>query len=124
MGVLQLRSRFSRRKESSGPRPGDSRSCARGSQRIMGRREKSNLGFRYGDAMEGGKEDAGALELWGGIECTHNRVGDACFDQVAWTGHDRRPDDLERFADLGIRTLRYPALWEWAAARVGAGFDW
>src|SRR5947208_17090432 len=64
------------------------------------------------------------LELWGGIECTHNRVGDQYFDQVAWTGHDRRPDDLERFADLGLKTLRYPALWEWAAPDGGSHYNW
>jgi dTDP-4-dehydrorhamnose reductase len=53
------------------------------------------------------------LELWGGIECTVNRVGDRYFDQIALTGHDVRCDeDLERFAALGLRTLRYPILWE------------
>ncbi len=64
------------------------------------------------------------LEVWGGIECTHNRVGDQYFDQVAWTGHDHRPHDLDRFAELGLRTLRYPALWEWAAPHGGADYDW
>jgi len=55
------------------------------------------------------------LALWGGIEGTVNRVGDRYFDQVARSGHDTRLDDLDRIADLGIRTLRYPVLWEWAA---------
>src|ERR671916_420912 len=52
------------------------------------------------------------LELWGGIECTVNRVGDRYCDQVVLTGHEHRLDDLDRFADLGLRTLRYPVLWE------------
>ena len=52
------------------------------------------------------------LELWGGHECTVNRVGDRWFDQNAICGHDERPDDLVRFAELGITRLRYPALWE------------
>ena len=52
------------------------------------------------------------LELWGGIECTVNRVGDRYIDQVVLTGHQQRLDDLDRFADLGIRALRYPVLWE------------
>ncbi|MDQ3467292.1 MAG: family 1 glycosylhydrolase [Chloroflexota bacterium] len=52
------------------------------------------------------------LELWGGIECTVNRVGDQYFDQIVKTGHQGRLDDLNRFADLGIQTLRYPVLWE------------
>jgi hypothetical protein len=38
------------------------------------------------------------LAMWGGGECTVNRVGNRWFDQLAWTGHDRRLDDLDRFA--------------------------
>jgi dTDP-4-dehydrorhamnose reductase len=52
------------------------------------------------------------LELWGGYECTVNRVGDQWFDQTPWSGHQDRIEDLRLFADLGIRSLRYPALWE------------
>jgi dTDP-4-dehydrorhamnose reductase len=54
----------------------------------------------------------GRLELWGGLECTVARVGDRFRDQLADTGHDGRDDDLARVAALGIRTLRYPVLWE------------
>ncbi len=50
--------------------------------------------------------------MWAGIECTVNRVGDCYGDQMQWNGHHQRPDDLERFAALGIRALRYPVLWE------------
>jgi dTDP-4-dehydrorhamnose reductase len=50
--------------------------------------------------------------LWGGVECTVNRVGEAYFDQLERTGHADRISDLERFADLGLHTLRYPFLWE------------
>lgn len=52
------------------------------------------------------------LALWGGIECTINRVGDRYLDQAALSGHNARADDLDRFAALGIRALRYPLLWE------------
>ena len=52
------------------------------------------------------------LELWGGVECTINRVGDRFFDQMARSGHLRRPKDLELFASLGIRKLRYGLQWE------------
>ena len=52
------------------------------------------------------------LELWGGAECTVNRVGDTFRDQFAETGHDQRLDDLDRFAELGIAALRYPVSWE------------
>ena len=39
---------------------------------------------------------ASRIELWGGIECTINRVGDTYFDQVKATGHEARPADLDR----------------------------
>ncbi|HEY3811855.1 MAG TPA: family 1 glycosylhydrolase [Caulobacteraceae bacterium] len=53
-----------------------------------------------------------ALELWGGCECTVNRVGDRYFDQTVRTGRDTRRGDLARFADLGIKAFRLPLLWE------------
>jgi dTDP-4-dehydrorhamnose reductase len=52
------------------------------------------------------------LELWAGIECTVNRIGDVHFDQLARSGHDKRFSDLELFADVGARRVRYPVLWE------------
>ncbi|MBS0296841.1 MAG: sugar nucleotide-binding protein [Proteobacteria bacterium] len=53
-----------------------------------------------------------ALELWGGHECTVNRVGERYFDQTIRSGHQHRPEDLDRFAALGLKALRYPVLWE------------
>lgn len=64
------------------------------------------------------------LELWGGIECTVNRVGERYFDQVARSGHDSRLDDLDRFAALGLRTLRYPVVWERVAPGSHRYPDW
>jgi dTDP-4-dehydrorhamnose reductase len=55
------------------------------------------------------------VELWGGHECTVNRVEDRFCDQNLLTGHDDRIEDLARFAELGVKALRYPVLWE----RVG-----
>ncbi|MES2355970.1 MAG: family 1 glycosylhydrolase [Pseudomonadota bacterium] len=52
------------------------------------------------------------LELWGGVECTVNRVGDKYFNQIERNAHAVRIDDLDRFAALGIRAIRYPVLWE------------
>jgi dTDP-4-dehydrorhamnose reductase len=52
------------------------------------------------------------LELWAGYECTLNRVGDAQHDQLALTGHYGRLEDFDRLAELGVRTVRYPILWE------------
>jgi dTDP-4-dehydrorhamnose reductase len=64
------------------------------------------------------------LEVWGGVECTVNRVGDRWFDQLAWSGHDRRLEDLRRFAALGLQAVRYPVLWERHAPHAAAAPDW
>ena len=67
---------------------------------------------------------SGPLEMWGGVECTVNRLGDAFRDQMALTEHDAREDDLDRFADLGLRTLRFPVLWERTAPAEHADWSW
>jgi dTDP-4-dehydrorhamnose reductase len=64
------------------------------------------------------------LELWGGVECTVHRVGDRFGDQLQRSGHDVRIDDLERFAQLGLTTLRYPILWERTADASATKFNW
>ena len=53
--------------------------------------------------------------MWGGVECTVNRVGERYFDQIERTGHAHRLSDLDLIAGLGLRTVRYPVLWERAA---------
>lgn len=70
-------------------------------------------------------EQAGhPLELWGGLECTVNRVRDEYFNQIERNGHCERFDDLARFASLGIRMIRYPVLWERVAPDGIANADW
>ena len=64
------------------------------------------------------------LALWGGLECTVNRVGDLYQDQVKRSGHHDRPEDLDLIADLGISALRYPMLWERAAPNHPDEIDW
>jgi dTDP-4-dehydrorhamnose reductase len=64
------------------------------------------------------------MELWGGIECSLNRVGGRRFDQLARSGHYARGDDLARIAALGIKMLRYPLLWERAATGSPETYDW
>jgi len=65
-----------------------------------------------------------SLQLWGGIECTVNRVGDRWFNQLERSGHAARAADLDRVAALGIRVLRYPALWELCAPDSPDRFEW
>jgi dTDP-4-dehydrorhamnose reductase len=64
------------------------------------------------------------LELWGGLECTVNRVQERFHSQLHIAGHHARLDDLDRFAALGIRRLRYPVLWEHVAPDSPTQRDW
>jgi len=63
-------------------------------------------------------------ELWGGVECTVNRVGDLWFDQLERNGHAQRESDLDAFAALGLARIRYPVLWERTAPGALADADW
>lgn len=65
-----------------------------------------------------------AIELWGGVECSYNRVGEQFFDQLSKNGHRDQIADLDLFASLGIKKLRYPVLWEHVAPQSLATPDW
>lgn len=64
------------------------------------------------------------LELWGGHECTVNRLGDSFKDQTVLSGHHDRLSDLDLFAGLGVKALRYPVLWERTAPDRPGDYDW
>jgi dTDP-4-dehydrorhamnose reductase len=69
--------------------------------------------------------DRPPLELWAGTECTVNRVGDRWRDQSVANGFDRRLDDLDRIAQLGVKRLRFPLVWERTCPREGEfDFSW
>ena len=63
-------------------------------------------------------------EIWGGIECTINRVRNEYFDQLDYSGHYNRPGDIEKIAELGITKLRYPLLWEKHQPSLDTDIDW
>ncbi|HZZ75240.1 MAG TPA: family 1 glycosylhydrolase, partial [Puia sp.] len=70
------------------------------------------------------KSENGRPQLWGGIECTINRVGNEYKDQLAYSGHYERKDDIEHFASLGIKAIRYPILWEKHEPQYQQKIDW
>ncbi|HSB92204.1 MAG TPA: family 1 glycosylhydrolase, partial [Flavitalea sp.] len=63
-------------------------------------------------------------EVWGGIECSINRVGHEYFDQFQLSGFYNRKELLQRVADLGVTSLRFPILWEKHVVAPGAPIDW
>ena len=63
-------------------------------------------------------------EIWGGLECTINRIGNSFRDQILYSNHFNRKDDIEKFASLGIKKLRYPVLWEHHQKIEDQKIDW
>jgi dTDP-4-dehydrorhamnose reductase len=65
-------------------------------------------------------------ELWAGIECTQNRVGNTYFEQLDRQGHAERLADLDLLAGIGAVAARYPVLWERTAPESleSAKWDW
>ena len=63
------------------------------------------------------------IELWGGIECTVVRIGDEFRNQVVETGHSARMADLDAMAELGVKAVRYPIVWETVAPQVPTECD-
>lgn len=51
-------------------------------------------------------------DIWGGMECTINRVHNDFYDQLEMAGHYNRDSDIDLIAGLGIKKLRFPILWE------------
>jgi dTDP-4-dehydrorhamnose reductase len=64
------------------------------------------------------------LEIWGGIECTINRVQDKYFDQLAYSGLYDRISDLDLLETIGIQKLRYPVIWEKHQPEKDQIIDW
>lgn len=62
-------------------------------------------------------------EVWGGIECTINRVGDNFFDQLEYGDFYNNPP-LSAISDLGIKMLRFPVLWERHEQVQEMAIDW
>ncbi|HLN20855.1 MAG TPA: SDR family oxidoreductase [Bacteroidales bacterium] len=57
------------------------------------------------------------VEIWGGAEYSFVRIGNAVYDQLSASGNETRSGkDLDLYGELGIRTVRYPLLWEKCAA--------
>jgi dTDP-4-dehydrorhamnose reductase len=65
-----------------------------------------------------------APALWAGVEATVNRVGNNYSDQIERSGHALRLSDLDRLASLGVKTVRYPVLWERTAPCSLDDPDW
>jgi dTDP-4-dehydrorhamnose reductase len=66
---------------------------------------------------------ASPLELWGGLECSVVRIGDEFRNQIVDTGHSARMSDIDAMAELGLKAVRYPILWETIAPQTPSELD-
>ncbi|MEO7121212.1 MAG: family 1 glycosylhydrolase [Ginsengibacter sp.] len=64
------------------------------------------------------------IPLWGGIECTINRIDDDFHDQLEMGNYYSDPAKLQAIIDLGIQTLRFPILWEKHQPQLDREIDW
>ncbi len=64
-----------------------------------------------------------AVDVWGGVECSVVRTPNGVRNQLIDTGHLNRPGDIDLIAGLGLKTVRYPVLWEMVEAKRGKQ-DW
>ncbi|MDB5017988.1 MAG: sugar nucleotide-binding protein [Mucilaginibacter sp.] len=64
------------------------------------------------------------IEVWGGLECSVNRVQNDFFDQLDYSGHYHRENDINEFARLGFKKIRYPLLWETHQPEKDTAIDW
>jgi len=64
------------------------------------------------------------VEIWAGHECSIARIGNEFRSVGTETGHDSRLEDLRQAAALGVRTVRYPVLWEKVAPVHPDECDW
>ena len=64
------------------------------------------------------------IAVWGGIECSYNRVGNRYFDQLERSGLYDFPEELDRLAALGVTAVRFPVLWERVCALGDRAWAW
>lgn len=63
-------------------------------------------------------------EIWGGIECTINRVDDRYLDQLDLAGLYANPAYLDAIIKLQLRQIRFPVLWEKHQPALTGPIDW
>lgn len=63
-------------------------------------------------------------EIWGGIECTINRVDDRYLDQLDLAGLYTNAEYLDSIVSLGLKQIRFPVLWEKHQPALSTPIDW
>ncbi|MDN3656160.1 family 1 glycosylhydrolase [Ferruginibacter paludis] len=63
-------------------------------------------------------------EIWGGIECTINRVQNSYLDQLEVAGYYSNTNYTDAVISLGIQNIRFPVLWEKHQPLQDTKIDW
>ncbi|HLP82261.1 MAG TPA: hypothetical protein VK141_09785 [Nitrosomonas sp.] len=64
------------------------------------------------------------FEICGGLECTINTVKSCYNNQIPLHNHLHKAADLDLFASLGIKKLRYPLLWKTVVPHSMEEMNW
>ncbi len=64
------------------------------------------------------------IPVWGGIECTINRLQDNFYDQLAMSNFYSSDAAIEAIDACNIKTLRFPILWEKHQPSLATKIDW
>lgn len=64
------------------------------------------------------------VEIWGGIECSVNRIKDVFYDQLEFGEYYGCESKTEAILSLGLKTLRFPILWEKHMPLADTEPDW
>ncbi|HSN61011.1 MAG TPA: hypothetical protein VLR49_08755, partial [Ferruginibacter sp.] len=65
-----------------------------------------------------------AIPVWGGLECTINRLENTFHDQFEMNDFYSYPDLVTAINTCGIKTLRFPVLWEKHQPSNDTEIDW
>lgn len=64
------------------------------------------------------------FSLWGGLECTINRVQSTYYDQFQLAGHYDNNKLMHEFNDLEFSAFRFPVLWEKYGSAGSSSPEW
>ncbi len=64
------------------------------------------------------------IPIWGGIECSINRVGNNFYDQLEMNGFYDSDENIQALVACNIKTIRFPILWERHESVKGCVINW
>ena len=64
------------------------------------------------------------IPVWGGIECTINRVENTFYDQLEMNGFYDSDDHIKALISCNVKVVRFPVLWEKHERVLNSQIEW